>query len=113
MNAAEIELRMLGIVKETIGHNSERTAKYAEALVDIAAQVKMSGSTPGVDGPDPAELRCAILEQCARCIGENRDAMALYARAARSMAMYERIVSGSQFSVQPDGSISVTVRRKG
>lgn len=112
MNVADIELRLLKAVKEKIGHDSERAMKYAEALVDVAAQSRLSGSLAGVDGPDPAEMRCAMLEQCAKAVGSDRNIAARYARAARTMAMYERIVAGAQFSIQPDGSISVTVRRK-
>lgn len=112
MDVAEIELRMLTIITETIGHVSERVLKYTEALVEIAAQTRLSGGIPGVDGPNPAELRCAMLEQCAKSIDSDRDIMKRYARAARAMAMYERIVGGTQFEVKPDGSISVIVRSK-
>lgn len=112
MNIGEIEQRMLKVIKETIGHSAERTEKYAEAITDIAAQARLSGPTPGVPGPDLAEMRCEMLEQCAKYIGKDRNVMAQYARAARSMAMYERIVAGARFSVNPDGSISVAVKRK-
>jgi len=113
MNTAEIELRMLGIVKETIGSESKRVLGYAETLAAVAAATRLSGGTPGVPGPDPAELRCAMLERCAENVGKNRELMGRYARAAQAMAVYERIVAGDQFEVKPDGSISVLVKAKG
>jgi len=82
MNIAEIE--------------SKKALQYA---VDLAAQARLSGGTPGGSGcPD-----VAMLERYAAAVNQDRNI------AARAMAMYERIVAGDQFEVKPDGSIAAAV----
>lgn len=96
----DMRLEMLREIDKEIGHCSERASVYVSALVELARQARLAGEPlEAIDGPDPADLRRRMLQSCERAINDNRSKMLRYARAAKDMALYERLVAGGSSDI--------------